>query len=310
MTEQATEDPDTRAGALKRAARLAGRVLMLAAFAFLVWEIYRQWGRVSGWRPTPVQLAVLAGLCLLHGAALFIQARNWLTLVGALVPAPPPVPAVLRSFTETQIAKYVPGNVMHFVGRHFYLKDYGVAHKPIVTATLLEIAGLPVAAVTAICLLAPFADWSGAGYGGAAWAPYLPAVAVIALGICTLVALWSGYRAILRPAAVVLGRAILFMILQAAMFAATLWIIGGEFVALALPLAILSWLMGFLTPGAPGGMGVREALLVSLLGQAVAADVVLIAALLFRIITTVGDVVLFGAGRLFLRLPPRPDPPL
>ena len=73
--------------------------------------------------------------------------EHLLVLVRALVVAPPPVSAVLRSFTETQNAKYVPGNVTHFVWRHFYLKDYGVEHRPIVTATLLEIAGLPVAAI-------------------------------------------------------------------------------------------------------------------------------------------------------------------
>ena len=308
MTEPGADPQAARSAALRRAGRIAGRLLMLAAFAFLAWEIHRQWGRLSGWRPTPSQLWMLAGLCILHGAAFFLQALNWLTLVRALTSAPLPTKAVLRSFTETQIAKYVPGNVMHFVGRHIYLKAYGVAHKTIVTATLLEIASLPIAAVTTICILAPFVDWSGIGYGIETYAPFLPVLALAGLGLGGAVALRLGYRSILPAGRRVLVRAVLYMLLQGAIFAATLWMIGGSFVLLAVPLAILSWLVGFLTPGAPGGMGIREALLVSLLGAAVPTDVALLAALIFRIITTAGDVILFATGRLFLRGVPQPDP--
>ena len=46
-------------------------------------------------------------------------------------------------------------------------------------------------------------------------------------------------------------------------------------------------------PGAPGGLGIREAALVALLGATVGESTVLLAAVMFRMITTLGDSLFF-----------------
>lgn len=70
---------------------------------------------------------------------------------------------------------------------------------------------------------------------------------------------------------------------------------GGQFVP-QLGAAVIAWLIGYLTPGAPGGIGTREATLIALLWFLHQDDAVLIATALFRVVTTLGDVVLFLAG--------------
>lgn len=53
----------------------------------------------------------------------------------------------------------------------------------------------------------------------------------------------------------------------------------------------VSWIIGFLTPGAPGGIGVREAVISLLLkGSATSIDLIIIAVVITRIVSIMGDI--------------------
>lgn len=54
-----------------------------------------------------------------------------------------------------------------------------------------------------------------------------------------------------------------------------------------------SWIIGFVTPGSPGGIGVREALLILILQMYISESQAVTLALVFRIITTLGDILFF-----------------
>ena len=47
---------------------------------------------------------------------------------------------------RTQIAKYIPGNIFHFIGRHAMGRRFGFGHTPMVSAAVLEGIGLILAA--------------------------------------------------------------------------------------------------------------------------------------------------------------------
>jgi len=56
-----------------------------------------------------------------------------------------------------------------------------------------------------------------------------------------------------------------------------------------------------LTPGAPAGLGVREAILLVLLSDHVGDAKILLAAIVGRAITVLGDLLFYGAGRIMPR---------
>jgi hypothetical protein len=68
----------------------------------------------------------------------------------------------------------------------------------------------------------------------------------------------------------------------------------------------LAWLAGFATPGAPAGVGVREAILILALTGSLGDEASTLVALAFRLVTTGGDVLLFALGAA---LPLPADPP-
>jgi hypothetical protein len=95
------------------------------------------------------------------------------------------------------------------------------------------------------------------------------------------------------------GSTVLFFIQTAATMG------NHKFVAMHFGLIVgayaLSWVVGFLTPGAAAGLGVRETLLVVLLSGVFPSGLVLLTALLFRVVTTVGDLVFYVIALLYER---------
>src|SRR6185312_8496715 len=62
----------------------------------------------------------------------------------------------------------------------------------------------------------------------------------------------------------------------------------------------LAWTVGFVTPGAPAGFGVREGLLLLMLTPAYTAASASVLVIALRIVTTLGDVFILGSGLILL----------
>ncbi|TLY33094.1 MAG: DUF4175 domain-containing protein [Ignavibacteria bacterium] len=60
----------------------------------------------------------------------------------------------------------------------------------------------------------------------------------------------------------------------------------------------LAWLLGFVMPGASGGIGVREAVIVGLFGSSLGTGVAAGLAIVLRLITVVGDLLTFTIASL------------
>lgn len=65
----------------------------------------------------------------------------------------------------------------------------------------------------------------------------------------------------------------------------------------------IAWLLGFVVPGAPGGVGIREAILALLLPtiMMVSKELVLAGALTYRVVTILGEALTYFWAKLFLK---------
>ena len=59
---------------------------------------------------------------------------------------------------------------------------------------------------------------------------------------------------------------------------------------------IISWFLGYITPGAPGGIGVRETALILMLSPILGKESTLMASIILRLVTTISDVIAFLLG--------------
>jgi uncharacterized membrane protein YbhN (UPF0104 family) len=87
---------------------------------------------------------------------------------------------------------------------------------------------------------------------------------------------------------------IVLMFFYSLTFLMTLMLLGQE-VTFELGFAIiglylLAWLAGFITPGAPSGLGVREMVMMMFLGDFVSVTILTAAMVIHRLLTVAGDI--------------------
>lgn len=222
----------------------------------------------------------------------------------------------------TQLAKYVPGNIAQHASRAALAMRGGMAGRSLVSTvaqeTILAAAASVVVGVLMYAISAP-----GAGRlpddarAGLLWVGPLLGLACVALAsvrISPQHASASPHRLIRLlgrmgglPGARVALPAFAAYALNYLLIGIGLWVVArasGMPSALDLPLVTaafaLSWLVGFLAPGAPAGLGVREGIMVVLLSGAADNAQLLVFVLLARLVTMLGDACNFLIGSAWL----------
>jgi hypothetical protein len=288
--------------------RLIGWTAVAVSLGFIGIQLWQH----APWRLASTHLEVLAaavvGGALLYGVAGFLLSSAWYQLLSAGGPT-----ASLRShhavYGRTQIAKYLPGNVFHLVGRQVMGRRLGYGQGRLALVSLLE-AVLLMLIAAALGLPIVF-QWL---VHGPLWilASAAPLLALI-------VARWAGRHDLaLRDLAKEAGHGPLLAIprllgaatLYALFFlvvATIFWVLvlsvadpGRPSISLAASVSVvaLAWLVGFATPGSSAGIGVREAVLIAALEGSLGAPASGLIALALRLVTIAGDVVFFTIGMM------------
>ena len=310
---------------MKRGLRLAGLAVMIGATAASIYLIARSWrGQDLSAYATPAAAGGIALALVFYVVGVMVSALAWRQLLLGM--------DTRNSWTElcgivssTQIGKYLPGNVAHHLGRGALSMGRGIGAVPLVTTGLAEVALLALASVTvggiALMLSGRLGVLGGLGDLGIVGLVILAAVlALIGLAILR----HAGPLLISRFAPRLAGRPEIATlpgagpIIRAFTLYSLVYLIFGAGIVLMSRMLLpgveqdgwlllaafsLAWIIGFATPGAPGGIGVREAVMLLLLSEAYAPADASAAVLAIRVATTLGDVALLPLGWWQLRAP-------
>jgi uncharacterized membrane protein YbhN (UPF0104 family) len=269
--------------------RWAGRALAVLALLFVFHRMATTpWLVALSKQPSLWLWAALAALLL--ALANGVLGVAWWTLL-RLVGEPIIFRRALVVHGRTQIAKYLPGGVLHYAGRHLMLPE--ARQRNVLLASGLEAGALvALAAMVAWWLLQPeFAQERGLFVVASA------ALVTAAFGFARR----SAAEALLALAAI-------------ALYGAYLMLFGIALVWLCLPLAATpltppaavtllgvataAWLAGFLAFGAPAGLGVREATLLAFLPPLLPNEAALVAVLLLRVAAMLADIAVWAIAAL------------
>ncbi|WP_171126740.1 hypothetical protein [Ruegeria sp. HKCCA4707] len=300
------ENTPLRAGLwFRRAIRVAGVVLLVLSLGYIALEVQRNWTEVSHWRPSSTELVQLFGLTLVYILTLSLPAETWHQLVG--VYGAEPRRRTWRSFGLAQIARYLPGNVAHLIGRAMVLRDGPLSAKQLGLATLLELIAMPAGAVLALliaALVTPGVDQIAQTIG---WSEdtvrflTLISAPLLIAGLFITSRMAGNSKELTRTFCIVVPICALFMLGLGAIFGAIVWIVGQGPFLVATVAGICAWLVGYVTPGAPAGLGPREAVLLLFLSNVMPAGGLIVAVAVFRLVTVSGDLVCFAMCAAVLR---------
>lgn len=282
----------------------------LVYFVHAIWLYAAQIPAIT-WEPRTVfaGLAALA-LYLLQFATSGLAWHLWLRAIGE--PTRPGLAIALTSLA--QFAKYVPGSIAQHIARVALAARYGMSGAGVVISIGLETgwslaAGAGIAVMAAVILGLPL-------FQGIADTTVVTLLALIgvtlivpSLGIWLLgrqrpawLARWLGPEPLRHPnLATILGCCLLYA-LNHVICGVILTLLGAQmFGATEAPLLFtigvfaLSWMAGLVVLVAPGGIGVREAVLMAGLTPVYGPATALAMAIAYRVISTLGD----GLGFLF-----------
>ncbi len=263
--------------------RGVGVAITGAIFAWMLRPVYRQWDVVRDRAGEIDPLAFGAAIAMFTLFLLVFRAMAWWRIVlgfGHRLP----IPATLRIWTTSELARYIPGAIWQVVGRVYLVKPYGVSGSVCSTTQILEITTFLLAniIVAVLCLLYYFArldpyakPWFIALM---ALVPLLGVVlhpkifyrvvnkVLVRLGKPPIVQrlrgkwlvgilVWSVIGLLWQSLAVwLVTRDLLELDL------AKWWVVAGSY--------CLAWCAGFLAIWAPGGIGVRELVFMSAMAVA------------------------------------------
>lgn len=305
----------------KNVARIAGTLLALLAAGYFARAVYLHWSGLSQlhWDLAMATSGVAATALCLCGYALSCLGWYWLCRsTGEQLP----LRTTFGIYLTTQFTKYLPGNVAHHASRLTWAAKAGMSIPAAATTQLMEmlLTGLLVAGITFAggtrWLKAKLHDYASPGV--TALIVGVAVALLVAMAMVYVIHRAYGLRRILAPVRAIVSTpnglhgvtlATFFLAANLAVCALALHVLllgCGQPTPLSLLVTLTtfsaSWLAGFLTPGAPAGLGVRETVMFSMLTDAgVAAPIAISSCLAFRLVTTLTDGLAFGAGLTIYR---------
>ena len=279
----------------------------------------------------PNVLVATAALTLLYALAIPITGLAWswmLRMLGQQTSFGHLVPIL----AVTQFGKYLPGNVAQHIGRVSLVHSPSVGLSAIVLSIVYEtllsiVACTHISALTFIWALPPkLADWTIVQYRQ-------PLLVLITLA--AIVALFAVPRIAARIASQrarkaggtgdgvssfrlrwrTILRCYSLYIVNFILTGAGLWLVahaltgtiyGGPTLLFMTGAFASTWIFGFLAPGAPAGLGVREGVLSAWLSAVMLPSQAIVLILMLRIATTAGDLISLLWGSILMARRRRP----
>lgn len=212
-------------------------------------------------------------------------------------------------YIKTNLAKYIPGNIMQFVGRNIIGNKYNIEQKKLALSTAYELIMLSTIGIAIILLTNQVQKIIN----------FIPQqyILIIIIGftfllICCMILI--RFKNISMNKTMVLEVANIFKV-SIIPYLIALIFMGLSFVIIMLTVYeydvnfiivinwigvfILGWFVGFITPGAPGGIGIREAVLIAYISKLIPSEYILEAVLIHRMISVISDVILYVLHILF-----------
>ena len=300
----------------KKAVTIVGAGLVLLSLYYIVSRVVQDDELIMAFPTSP---AVIAGLVLVsvvigHGYLFAGVNFRWLMLtLSGFAKAPEKIPFWfgVKVYVTANLFKYLPGSVMYVLGRNrLSLEIKEISHIKVALGTALEGIFVIVAGLVTVTVIVRrhFVTWLGtlnANVPVLTIALFLLFVLVI-LGLVFRRRMAVAFRKMVaargdfsvRSSVRMLAVSFLILAVLGLTFVAVVMLLGQPVTLGMVPVIagmyVLAWLAGLLTPGAAGGLGVRELVLFMVLPEVIDPGVAVTAAALHRGLCIGGDLCAYG----------------
>ncbi len=273
---------------IKKLVYFLGKSLGILGLIFVFYKLSQEYTLSSFTKQFILLLDILPFLLVLNFLSIIIGIYAWHSMLLQYAKRSFPYIASYYYFSKTEIAKYLPGNIFHFVGRQVLSSKLGISQVEMAKISLL----FSVLLLTGTVLTSTFFAFLSKDI------PYSILTLMGLSSIIVLIILVYMYPSFPMRKKVSMNIYLaLSVALQGIMLGMIVMYQSDSFTAnlffLCISIYTLSWLIGFVTPGASGGLGIREGTFIAIasyLQVDISADIIIFSVLLVRLINISVDV--------------------
>lgn len=295
-----------------------GYLIMLASFCYLLRVLLSLDLHLLTFKKNTFSIGSLILLSI--GYALFIipiSSYSWKSIIEFLSQERISGKEAFRIYAQANIAKYIPGNIMQYIGRNYLGTKMGLKHSDIAFSSFIEIA-LTVATGFILFFFINIVTFVSILQNPLFQINFKLCLFYFLIFMTGLLVLGIFYKKKGLPEhfkKLKLKKSIIFST-KIFFIYSSMFIILGFFLIhilhtvldasvkpkdffLVISGFIISWFFSFAAPGVPGGLGVRESLIVLFLSPLYGQEKSLMASLLLRFVMIFGDMIAFLLTFLF-----------
>lgn len=223
-----------------------------------------------------------------------------------------------KNYLYSNLGKYLPGNFMHYAGRNILGSRLGISHADIALSSVFEVL---VSLAGAFLIIITFSK-SSIFYilSKVQHNFWIYAIVLSTLLICSLIIYKKRGNFIKNYLTIFKRKEIFWLAFQSTISYYLIFLVGAftlvwvvsfvsikdlnnSIIGIIVSSYVVSWFIGFITPGSPGGIGIRETVLLFFLSNFMQTDVIIASLILHRILNISGDffAVILGNLLFFIR---------
>lgn len=276
---------------LKQLAYTLGKSLGFLGLFYVLYTLYQEYTFSSFVENFYAIASTLPLLFILNILSIVIGIIAWHIMLKHYADKPFSYLESYYYFTKTEIAKYLPGNIFHFVGRQALASKVGISQIQMAKISVLFTFLLLAGTILSSTFFAVFAT-------------HIPSYILLLMTLSSLIAIgvslltYTSFpisKKLQMNALLALSIALQGILLGLVVMSQLESFSIGLFFQIS-SIYIISWLIGFVTPGASGGLGIREGAFIAIasyLHIGIASDVVIFSVLLVRLINIFTDVLTY-----------------
>jgi len=307
-------------GKVKKILKYVGYLLVVICLIFIIKQLKDlKWNELAIISHPWVAIGYTAIAAVMFAVNVYISSFGWKLILEFLYGKKIAYAEIRDVYVRANVGKYLPGNVMHFAGRNMLGKKLGFSHIDMALSTIIEVI---ILLFTACLLSFIFAFNSVADIANHAITRInhlvliAVFVAVVAIIISAIIYVHKkGYLKKYQKLFTLSFLRIFFILFL--IYGLTLLIPGFILVMiftsvleitltihtalLILAGSMIAWMLGYVMIGSPGGIGIKEYVLMLLLGSVCGQPLTTVAALLHRLASIVGDILAYLLEMLLLK---------
>ncbi len=299
----------------KKIIKIIGHIMLIFSIIFLFLKIKNQNVDFQSYITNEKFKWIFLFIILIYIVVMYINAEIYKLILQAFSNKKINRRQLYNIYLTANLGKYLPGNIMQFVGRNVLATQYDLKQKDMMLSTLQEICTTIFAGMIVVIIFGHSDIIIAINYIYNQYSAILKIGAIVFVFIIVVcISLIIKFKAkissyideinIKRVTKSIIICLVINIVTHLVSCSTYIILVKGSF---NLPLTsacriigiyIIAWLVGFIIPGAPGGIGIKEAVLILLLNNIVPENIILVSVVLHRILNIIAEFLAFVLMRL------------